>query len=185
MAAAGVLAAAGFVLIVASTQGDPGVTVDSGSYLAVADGIRSGHGPTSPVMHYGEPYPAQHRHRSSAVVVTHFPPLYPAVIAGVRWRDRASTACRPPGGWVRSRWRSTVAWVTILVGQRTQSVGLALLGGGMVHGHGPRPGAQHGVERRHLRPRRHRDHRPSRAVPALSDGRCAAGSSSRWRPPGP
>jgi hypothetical protein len=126
---AGVLASAGFVLIIASTQGDPGVTVDSGSYLAVADGIRTGHGPTSPVMHYGEPYPA-HIDIGERTVVTHFPPLYPAVIAafgGVTGLDSLQAA-----RWLGALTMAiTVAWVTILVGRRTQSIGLALLGGGM------------------------------------------------------
>ena len=113
------------------------MTVDSGSYVTLADGIRSGDGPTSPVMHYGEPYPDRveiGRRR----LVTHFPPLYPAVIAVFAMATGLDTidAARWLGA---SLLAITIAWVTVLVGRRTgRSARGARRRDGAEHRRGPR-----------------------------------------------
>lgn len=72
------VAAAGMAGLASSPH--PGVSVDSGEYLAVADGLRSGHGLTMPYVGYDEAYrivtPGER------IPMTQFPPLYPAVLAG-------------------------------------------------------------------------------------------------------
>jgi hypothetical protein len=58
----------------------PGVTVDSGEYLATADGVVSGHGLSMPYVGYDEafrvPGPGER------IPLTQFPPGYPLLLAG-------------------------------------------------------------------------------------------------------
>ena len=71
--------AAGLTLWAATPY--PGATVDSGEYLAVADGIANGHGLSMPYVSYDEAFrilePGQR------VEMTQFPPLYPATLAAI------------------------------------------------------------------------------------------------------
>ena len=83
-AAAAVLAA-GLVAACLSffaAQPYPGATVDSGEYLAVAEGVLEGHGLTMPYAGYDEGFrviePGQR------VPMTQFPPGYPLVLAAVQ-----------------------------------------------------------------------------------------------------
>ena len=64
------------LLVTVATRDRPGVTVDSGAYLAAAEGIHDGHGPTSPVMHYDEPYP-DHIHIGARRLVIALPAAVP------------------------------------------------------------------------------------------------------------
>jgi len=57
----------------------PGVTVDSGEYLAVADGLAGGHGFTLTYVSYDEPFTVLDQ--GERVPMAQFPPLYPALIA--------------------------------------------------------------------------------------------------------
>lgn len=57
----------------------PGVSVDSGEYLAVADGLRQGHGLTMPYAGYDEAFRVLEP--GERVPMTQFPPLYPSVLA--------------------------------------------------------------------------------------------------------
>jgi hypothetical protein len=59
----------------------PGVSVDSGEYLAVADGLRRGQGLTMPYAGYDEAYRIVHP--GDRIPMTQFPPLYPAALAAV------------------------------------------------------------------------------------------------------
>lgn len=62
-----------------SAQPSVGATVDSGEYLAVAEGIVDGHGLSMPYMSYDEPYRVLEP--GERVTMTQFPPLYPALLA--------------------------------------------------------------------------------------------------------
>src|SRR5689334_9325757 len=66
-------------VLLATRQG-PGTTVDSGEYVAVADGLRHGHGLTMPYVGYDEPYP-EVVVPAARVDLTVFPPLFPIAIA--------------------------------------------------------------------------------------------------------
>jgi len=128
-AAALLLAAGGVLLVAVATRDRPGVTVDSGAYLGAAVGLRDGHGPTSPVMHYDEPYP-DHIEVGARRLVTHFPPLYPAAIATVSRLTGLEplTAARWLGALVMA---VTLASITLLVATRTGSLGFGLLAGAL------------------------------------------------------
>lgn len=75
-------AVAGIAAFVAA-QPYVGATVDSGEYLAVAEGIVDGHGLTMPYVGYDEPFrvlePGERVH------MTQFPPLYPVLLALTQW----------------------------------------------------------------------------------------------------
>jgi hypothetical protein len=73
------IAATGFVLAFTAAQPYPGVTVDSGEYLAVADGLASGHGYTMPYASYDEAFRVLEE--GERVPMTQFPPLYPTLLA--------------------------------------------------------------------------------------------------------
>ena len=70
-------AAAGLALLASSPY--PGVSVDSGEYLAVADGLRRGHGLTMPYAGYDEGYRVLGP--GERVPMTQFPPLYSSLLA--------------------------------------------------------------------------------------------------------
>ena len=72
---------AAVALSLAATHPYPGVTVDSGEYLAVAEGLTEGHGFTMPYVGYDEPYHVLAP--GERVPMTQFPPLYPGVLAGL------------------------------------------------------------------------------------------------------
>lgn len=73
---------AGLAAFVAA-QPSVGATVDSGEYLAVAEGIVEGHGLSMPYVGYDEPYRVLEP--GERVTMTQFPPLYPALLATTRW----------------------------------------------------------------------------------------------------
>ncbi|MGH2808095.1 MAG: ArnT family glycosyltransferase, partial [Actinomycetota bacterium] len=75
------LAAVAAVLVAIATDPYPGVTIDSGEYLAVAQGVTEGHGYTMPYLSYDEPYRVLEP--SERVTMTVFPPLYPSLLAAV------------------------------------------------------------------------------------------------------
>ena len=62
-----------------AAQPYPGVTVDSGEYLAVADGLVNGHGYTMPYVGYDEAFRVLED--GERVPMTQFPPLYPTLLA--------------------------------------------------------------------------------------------------------
>ena len=78
---AGAVAAATLVLIAARPY--PGATVDSGEYLAVADGFASGRGLTMPYVGYDEAFRVLER--GERVTMTQFPPAYPVALAMGAW----------------------------------------------------------------------------------------------------
>jgi len=74
-----VLAAIAGALAFIAAQPYPGVTVDSGEYLAVADGLANGHGYTMPYASYDEAFRVIEP--GERVPMTQFPPLYPTLLA--------------------------------------------------------------------------------------------------------
>ena len=76
------LGAAGVVVTLALTRATVGYGVDSSAYLGVAHNLVTGRGPTVPMTFYTDHYPpARAFGFHGAVPSTHFPPLYPAVLA--------------------------------------------------------------------------------------------------------
>ncbi len=76
------LGAAGVVVTLALTHATVGYGVDSSAYLGVAHNLVTGRGPTVPMTFYTDHYPpARAFGFHGAVPSTHFPPLYPAVLA--------------------------------------------------------------------------------------------------------
>ena len=71
--------AAGLSLWAASPY--PGATVDSGEYLAVADGLANGHGLSMPYVSYDESF--RILEPGDRVQMTQFPPLYPTALAAI------------------------------------------------------------------------------------------------------
>ena len=59
----------------------PGMTVDSGEYLAVADGLANGYGLSMPYVSYDEAF--RILQPGERVEMTQFPPLYPATLAAI------------------------------------------------------------------------------------------------------
>lgn len=74
------LAVLQFALVLFLTRDGPGLTVDSGEYLSVAESVRDGHGLAMPYASYDEPYPPSTR-IDQRVPLTQFPPLYPVSMA--------------------------------------------------------------------------------------------------------
>jgi 4-amino-4-deoxy-L-arabinose transferase-like glycosyltransferase len=74
------VALAAAVLVFIATNPYPGVTIDSGEYLAVAEGVTDGHGFTMPYLSYDEPFRVLEP--GERVTMTVFPPLYPILLAG-------------------------------------------------------------------------------------------------------
>ena len=76
------LGATAFTISYLAAQPYPGVTVDSGEYLAVSEGLIEGDGFTMPYVSYDEafrvPEPGERVH------MTQFPPLYPMVLAATQ-----------------------------------------------------------------------------------------------------
>ena len=70
-----------FGIAFGAAQPDPGVTVDSGEYLSVAEGLSNGHGLTMPYVSYDEPYRVLEP--GERVAMTQFPPLYPVALASL------------------------------------------------------------------------------------------------------
>src|SRR4051794_5094621 len=125
--AAGAIAMA---VVLFTTREGPGATVDSGEYLAVADGLRHGHGLTMPYVGYDEPYPDVVR-PGERVALTQFPPLFPIAVAGVSAATGSdvSTAAR----WLNAVCLGVVALLTCLVvGRATRSTRWAALAGALV-----------------------------------------------------
>jgi Dolichyl-phosphate-mannose-protein mannosyltransferase len=78
MSASGVFA---FSLAYAAALPNPGVSVDSGEYLAVSEGLAEGRGFTMPYVNFDEPWRVLDGER---VPMAQFPPLYPTVLASVQ-----------------------------------------------------------------------------------------------------
>jgi hypothetical protein len=76
------VAAFGAFLVFQTAQPHPGVSVDSGEYLAVSEGLTEGHGFTMPYVNFDEPWRIVGPEERVAMV--QFPPLYPATLAGVQ-----------------------------------------------------------------------------------------------------
>ena len=81
LAAMAMIAAFAALLAYGAALPHPGVSVDSGEYLAVAEGLSEGHGLTMPYVNYDEPW--QVVGPNERVPMAQFPPLYPSVVAGV------------------------------------------------------------------------------------------------------
>jgi hypothetical protein len=80
-----------------------GTTVDSGEYLAVAEGLNSGSGYTMPYLSYDELYPVSPGGLEERVELAHFPPAYPTVLA-------AADVMLPGGVVGTARWLSAIAF---------------------------------------------------------------------------
>jgi len=123
------VALVGLIGVGVATRDQPGATVDSAEYLAVAQGLRGGHGFTSPYLSFGEPFPDV-VHPAGRVPLGHFPPLYPLVLAGLS----ASTRTKP---LTATRWLGAAAlgavagMVTYLVGSRGRSLIAGAVAGGL------------------------------------------------------
>ena len=76
-------AAAAGVLVFLAARPYPGATVDSGEYIAVADGLATGHGLSMPYVGYDEAFRVLEP--GERVVMTQFPPLYPFALAAGAW----------------------------------------------------------------------------------------------------
>ncbi len=123
------VALVGFVGVAVATRDRPGATVDSAEYLAVAQGLRGGHGFTSPYLSFGEPFPDV-VHPAARVPLDHFPPLYPLVLAGLSAASRSQpmTTTR----WLGAAALAAVAaMITYLVGSRGRSRVAAAVAGGL------------------------------------------------------
>ena len=93
------------VLTVALMGSSPrvGTTVDSGEYLAVAQGLTSGRGYTMPYLSYDELYPTDPGALGERVDLAHFPPAYPTVLA-------AADVVLPGGLLGTAKWLSAIAF---------------------------------------------------------------------------
>lgn len=76
------MAVAAGALALVVTHPTVAFTVDSGEYLAVADGVRSGEGLTMAYLSYDEPYDTGFS-PGDRVPMTQFPPLYPLLMAAL------------------------------------------------------------------------------------------------------
>lgn len=117
-------------VVLAATREGPGATVDSGEYLAVADGLRGGHGFTMPYVSYDEPYPDVVR-VGERVPMTQYPPLFPAVLAA--FGAVSGTSSLAAARWVNAlAIGALVATVAALVACATQSWRWGALAGGVL-----------------------------------------------------
>jgi hypothetical protein len=93
------------VLAVALMGSSPrvGTTVDSGEYLAVAEGLTSGEGYTMPYLSYDELYPTDPAALDERVDLAHFPPAYPTLLA-------AADVMLPGGLLGTAKWISAIAF---------------------------------------------------------------------------
>ncbi|MEN3272657.1 MAG: hypothetical protein V7636_1418, partial [Actinomycetota bacterium] len=126
---AAAIAVVALTTVLLATRDGPGATVDSGEYLAVADGLRHGHGLTMPYVGYDEPYP-EVVVPGQRVDLTVFPPLFPVAIAGASAATGAAplTAAR----WVNAlSYAVMTALVVVLVAGATGSVAFAALAGAL------------------------------------------------------
>jgi hypothetical protein len=80
-----------------------GSTVDSGEYLAVAEGLTSGSGYTMPYLSYDELYPTDPAELDERVDLAHFPPAYPTVLA-------VADVLLPGGLLGTAKWVSAIAF---------------------------------------------------------------------------
>lgn len=126
---AAAVAAVALATVLLATRAGPGATVDSGEYLAVADGLRHGHGLTMPYVGYDEPYP-EVVVPGERVDLTVFPPLFPVAIAATE----AATGAEP---LTAARWVNAVSYalltalVVALVAGSTGSLPIAALAGAL------------------------------------------------------
>jgi hypothetical protein len=74
-----VIAVLAAMLAFQTAQPHPGVSVDSGEYLAVSEGLAEGRGFTMPYVNFDEPWRVLSR--GDRVAMIQFPPLYPAALA--------------------------------------------------------------------------------------------------------
>ncbi|HEY7874033.1 MAG TPA: hypothetical protein VIG64_02815, partial [Actinomycetota bacterium] len=120
-------AAAGLALVASSPY--PGVSVDSGEYLAVADGLLDGKGLTMPYAGYDEAY--RILSPGERVPMTQFPPLYPSVLALVAGIADASllVVARAIGALM---YAVLVATGTYLVWRATRRLWPAVVAGGLL-----------------------------------------------------
>ena len=108
-----------FALAFWAAQPYPGVTVDSGEYLAVADGLASGHGFTMPYVGYDEPF--QVLEEGERAPMTQFPPLYPLALAGVH--ETFGVSLLGAARWIGSlAFALTIFAVVLLVRRATAMV---------------------------------------------------------------
>ena len=129
-AAAGILAAglvAGALAFFAA-QPYPGATVDSGEYLAVAEGLLEGHGLTMPYAGYDEGFRVIEP--GERVPMTQFPPGYPLTLAAVQKIGSGPLeAARAIGALC---FGITVALVAHLVFRATRSPWAVVVAGGLM-----------------------------------------------------
>jgi Dolichyl-phosphate-mannose-protein mannosyltransferase len=121
------VAAAG--LVVWAAQPYPGTTVDSGEYLAVADGLANGHGLSMSYVSYDEAF--RILEPGERVQMTQFPPLYPATIAATHeltGTDLLTSAALL--GMICSF--LSVLLACLLVWETTRDVKLVALAGGLL-----------------------------------------------------
>ena len=77
------IAASGGLLAAIAATPYPGVTVDSGEYLSVAEALLEGRGFTMPYVSYDEAFRVLNP--GERIPMLQFPPIYPMVLAGAQW----------------------------------------------------------------------------------------------------
>jgi hypothetical protein len=121
--------AAASLLVFSAALPYPGVTVDSGEYLAVADSLTDGHGFTLPFVGYDEPFTVLDP--GERVPMAQFPPLYPGLLALVHGVTSLSllAAARLTGSVI---FGASVALGSFLVWRQSRRVLLAALSAGLL-----------------------------------------------------
>ena len=127
---AALFAALAVGVVLGTTREGIGATVDSGEYLAVADGLRHDHGFTMPFVGYDEPYPEVVR-TATRTEMTQFPPLFPVTVAAVA--TATGTSVLDAARWVNALALGGIALLTcLLVGRATSSAAWAAVAGALV-----------------------------------------------------
>ncbi|MBV8950568.1 MAG: hypothetical protein JOZ99_06820, partial [Actinobacteria bacterium] len=103
-----VLAILAVAITLALTHETVGYGVDSSAYFGVAHNLVTGRGPTVPMTFYTDHYPPARAFAfHGAVPSTHFPPLYPMMLAGFEAFGLSAAAA--------ARWSSTIVHTLNLV----------------------------------------------------------------------
>jgi len=124
---AAVAAAAALATSLLASRHDPGATVDSGEYLAVAEAVADGHGFTMPYVSYDEPYRLL-READDRVPMTQFPPLYPTATAAVM--EASGTSAMDATRWLNAAaFAITAALAVVTVRVATGSTAWAAAAG--------------------------------------------------------
>ncbi len=124
-----ITAALGALLVFQAAQPYPGVSVDSGEYLAVSEGLTEGRGFTMPYVNFDEPWRVVSPGERIAMV--QFPPLYPAALAALQEGFGLSSldAARLVGSLA---FFLTILLVIHVVYRHTQRISATLIAGGLL-----------------------------------------------------